>query len=512
MTGPPGLERNGGIWRRLKSGLSRASDRPRVMVQAIHFEQYQLSKKSWREWFGEDGSGIRLKQEIAGLLGPHRDVFVDSGGFQLLHRDKIDLSRWGLELTQEAIYRLQTKYGAQRIASLDAPLHPLMPLEEVRRSSETSLANIEWLVAHADQHDSAPTPYLVAHGRTAEELRSYLSSLEERVPKRWLRSSRFGIALGSQVPLAGDPTQVLSNAAEVLRWMDRSVDIDVPLHIFGIGDSLAGQAARDSGGRRVLSYDNSTYVQKAFRLQWFDLQKGAYRAFDPQGQLVCDCYGCTYLSSLGRTLVTDLLAAPAYTPAWDRGQKVTRSDLLASIAIHNLDTWRARSTIPPRVRIRKRLALNPASTSVPEYEFPLTGFEREGNDLLLLACSRHRPYRTSPSHRRVLNCLKRAGRLEKEHFDRVTLSGLHGPVHWDDEDKPAIMSYDFRVGNAISVNHAGGLRYRTGTVVKSLKRKYNRVVAFIRPGSYHRVFEPILTAHEVKVVTELPLLSRAFVD
>src|SRR5208283_3302641 len=124
MTGPPNLLRNGGIWKGIKSGLQAISRPPRLMVQALHFVPYDLSLAAWQEWFPTGRPRSRLARELETTFGRRRDVFVDSGGFQLFHSSKIDLSKWGLRLIREDISRIQLLYEPQRVASLDSPIPP----------------------------------------------------------------------------------------------------------------------------------------------------------------------------------------------------------------------------------------------------------------------------------------------------------------------------------------------------------------------------------------------------
>ena len=66
------------------------------MVQALHFTSYNLSQGAWDDWLARGGDSTRLAKELNLTFGRNRDLFIDSGGFQLLHADKIDLSPWGL--------------------------------------------------------------------------------------------------------------------------------------------------------------------------------------------------------------------------------------------------------------------------------------------------------------------------------------------------------------------------------------------------------------------------------
>src|ERR1700683_60379 len=82
MTGPPGLARNGGIWKKLKSRLRAVSRPARFMVQALHFTSYGLSDRAWNGWFDPWYGIPRIQAELNSTFGRDRDLFSDSGGFQ----------------------------------------------------------------------------------------------------------------------------------------------------------------------------------------------------------------------------------------------------------------------------------------------------------------------------------------------------------------------------------------------------------------------------------------------
>lgn len=516
LTGPPGLTRNGGIWKHLKRGLGGVLRPPRLMVQALHFVPYKLSPGAWEDWFPPNRRRNRLSTELVRSYGPRRDIFLDSGGFQLLYGDKIDLSRWGFDLEPESIFRLQTLYGPQRVASLDSPIPPSADAAMVNRLSTVSIRNAVWLAENSTTADSSPLPYLVVHGRTPDEVRSYLDQLETQLPRGWLRSREYGLALGSQVPLSGSPELVVSNIRAVLGWMEQHSSDDVPLHIFGVGDGILGQASRQiKGPARLLSYDNSTYVQKAFRLKIFDPSSSAYVDVDPTRTPECSCAACRVLTDLGSDAITEVLSSPPYAKHAFKGVSWNKSDLLALFALHNLRWWRTRlATRPHHYKVDFVQSEARASTRhTMGYRFPLPRFEPIARRLLMLPCSKWRPYSESRSQTKVSEYLASQRLHELEDYDRITLSGLYGPVHWMDERDPAILNYDFPLTQAVSDGHLRRLRVRTASVLSVIARRYDSSVAYLRTNEYARVFGPVLTSFGVRVtgeLSELPNLLRAY--
>lgn len=512
LTGPPGLTRNGGIWKKLKARLRTVCRPPRFMVQALHFTSYELSDRAWNGWFDPWYGLPRIQAELKLTFGEHYDLFSDSGGFQLLHASRIDLSRWGLEFDREDVLELQRKFAPTKLASLDAPLPPSTAGNELRRLTTFSLDNAVWLGSRdLGSRSGDPVPYLVVHGRNPSEIRRFLRRLGDRLEPRILRNGRYSLALGSQVPLAGSPTTVVANALTLLRWMDANCPGTARLHIFGVGDAIAGEVHRAGKPLRDISYDNSTYVQNAFRLRMFDPATDAYQPFNPNSLVACTCGACRELHGLGREFVVQVMSSPAYSPSYLDGFRVNRSDILALVALHNLSGWRRRVAImKPRSRgPRPSLVLSGTHPQREDYSFPLKSFEPVGSNLLLLPCSKFRPYGRSPSHRRVIGHLESNGFRSKADFDRITLSGFFGPVHWNDECLPPVMNYDFRLTPIIDAEHLRELRFRTASVLNVIQARYDSTVAYLHSPAYENAFGGVLrtfnvtVAHDVNEVTDV---------
>lgn len=512
LTGPPGLTRNGGVWKQLKSGLAKVSDNSSLMVQALHFVSYNLSKTSWASWFEPHAESTRLRQELRSVFGPSPDVFVDSGGFQLLHTDKIDLSRWGIRVDREDVLGLQLRYQPRKVSSLDFPIPPLASSFDLRRLSRKSLKNAVWLAENIRSYSTKAQPFLAVHGRRPDEVIAYAEKLEAQLPLGCLRHDEVGLALGSQVPLTRHPSSIVANVVALIRWMSEHTSEGTPLHVFGGGDGIVAGALSAHPNCRPLSYDNSTYIQNAFRLRVYNSQLLGYEEFVPGKLEGCGCAGCARLERLGQSLVSHILSSPPYTIVEDRGEKVSRSDVIGSIALHNLYTWRLRFREARRVQPSSGPAVErtPTVTRSAPYSFPLAGFHRRAPNLLLLACSRSKPYGASPSHLRVKRHLREHGFRESSEFDRITLSGLYGPVHWRDESDPRIVGYDFKLDSTVRESHRQFLRTRTGTVLGMLHRRYESIVAFLRPGTYRDVFGPIIEAHSANLVSDIHQICGSF--
>ena len=512
LTGPPGLKRNGGIWKTIKSSFNEIQSNPAFMVQALHFTTYGLSQGAWEDWGLNETGDSRLKWELSTTFGQTRDIFLDSGGFQLLYSDKIDLSKWGLKLSKESVLELQLKFNPSRIASLDSPLSPKLLDDQVLKLQHLSADNATWLMDNLESYSSNSRPYLAVHGRTPYEVENYLKLIEENIPSRALSSGYYGLALGSQVPLASNPDLIISNIHTVSKWMDRHSGEDIPLHIFGVGYSTVGTALKNLAVNRSLTYDNSTYAQSAFRLKIYDPSSGKYTKWSPGKKIECVCKACQKLSDIGEYDLSFIMSAPAYSNQYLLGRDINRSQVLAYIALHNMFHWNTRIEKAPAIVTKYRS--NPIIKGVKfsktkNYNFPLTGFKPTSPNLLILTCTDKRPYSKSPRQKRVINFLAKQGFTEGTHYDRITVSGLFGPVHWRDETLPAILSYDFEISPTTSQQHLLQLRFNLGTVLNVIRKRYDKMIGFLKPSTYVKTFGPVIRSFDgVLVEKEEDILSK----
>lgn len=112
----------------------------------------------------------------------------------------------------------------------------------------------------------------------------------------------------------------------------------------------------------------------------------------------------------------------------------------------------------------------------------------------MLPCTKWRPYGESVSHRRVKNYLAQCSLIDGRDYDRVTLSGMYGPVHWKDETHPAILSYDFPLSGPVHPEQLRRLKFKTAAVLGVISRKYDAIVAVLKPPAYAEVFGPVTEA------------------
>jgi hypothetical protein len=488
---------------------------PRIMVQAMHFTTYNLSQSAWEDWGFDGPHPGRLATELEKTFGTRRDVFLDSGGFQLLHSDKIDLSKWNLRVDREDILKLQLKYKPNQIASLDSPLPLNATVNVVRKLEKISIDNSKWLLEQFHDSEFSPRIYLAVHGRNPSEVTDYLLKMWKYIPESLLKGENYGLALGSQVPLTSTPGLISENIAVLLNWMDKKCSLDTPLHIFGVGDSVIGSTISGKVIKREISYDNSTYAQSAFRLKIFDPLTSIYRKWVPKDLPKCSCWACKNIEEFGETHMLEIMADPAYRPHTVDGTGVNRSDILAYIALHNAYWWEKRLKVAHKIikfntndliYEQRKLEQSPKL----DYVFPLRQFKPTAQHLLILPCTRRRPYSKSNTHIKVTKQMEQSGLREGKDYDKITISGLFGPVHWKDETLPSIMGYDFRLELTTSQEHLHNVRFITGNVLNVIRKKYESMVGYLWPRVYYKTFGGLIKSFNGSLVDDIHDIPSKF--
>jgi len=509
LTGPPGLDRNGGIWKTIKKELIRITPQPNLMVQAMHFTTYNLSIKAWDGWFYSYNCKPFIQKELNRIFGDNYNLFIDSGGFQLLYKDFIDLSKWNMNISPEDIYNLQIKFNPTHIASLDYPIGNGISNDILKKRMKDSIKNgIEMLRIS----DNSIERYVVVHGRNENEIKTYLQMLYKELKKNKLLNENYFIALGSQVPLTNNPKQIQENIVSLMKISKENEIGNGKIHVFGIGDSIAGEIYRKCDTEVDFSYDNSTYVQQALRSRLYDPSLDNYSNYDPYMDYQCNCYACRKLKDYHNDgNLEKILHSPSYKRVLlEDGNYLIKSEFYGLLALHNLFWTKRRQNIKPKMRIT--LTRNNIYSTNEEYNFPLRGFKNKGDLLLLLQCSKTKPYFESTSHKRMKNILEKYGYFEGKDYDRITLSGLLGPVHWNDELNPIVMSYNFKLTNITSDKHYSILKYKTTMILNVINKKYDRIYAFLPNKNYQKSYQKILESFNIRVFTNYHDINSFFLS
>ena len=214
------------------------------------------------------------------------------------------------------------------------------------------------------------------------------------------------------------------------------------------------------------------------------------------------------MRNLGSDVVHTILVGPSYHDFELGDRRIFKSEILAFIALHNIATWRYRTQIDYRLRKQQNKAPSIELFSLNgrnyDYFFPLQQFRPMSPNLVIIQCTKKRPYHTSNLHRRILTVLRDKKLSEGSNFDRITLSGLYGPVHWKDEENPEILSYNFALNDPkISEMHINQLRLKTGYVLKVISKKYRKSAAVLTSNAYRKAFSPVLGKFDVPVLDNI---------
>lgn len=168
----------------------------------------------------------------------------------------------------------------------------------------------------------------------------------------------------------------------------------------------------------------------------------------------------------------------------------------------------------PEKAIHLRTDRRPHEFTVPEGYRPPAGKKV----LLLLACSKGKPYRTSTHQQQVLEGLQRSYSAPSlwEQVHKVTLSGLYGPVPEELEDAEPVTNYNFMLERG-DIDQAKEVANRLRSYLKSAlqKQAYEKVFAYIYFPAYREVVEKVfkeLGINEERIFPAVVGRGRTTVD
>lgn len=497
--------RGGGVWKDIlhghPRGLLRRDPPLPLMTSALHFLDFRVSPPALRRWrekplrqhyaFSEDG---RPPPRWAG------ELFVDSGGFALILDPDLDLSPYGIPSRRlaEGILQLQLDLGADRIASLDWPIPPGLAPEEARRRMRRTLeaaVRTGWALAELPPH-RRPRWMVPIHGPSPEAAADFARSVLQRLEAEGLLPLVSGLAVGSMVPRRrnGWVGEILA----FVRAVRRAAPDGMPLHVFGMTGSIIPFLLREG----ATSFDSAGYIQNARHLQYVDPETRRLRTLQElaeERRYPCDCPICQ-----GRDPRADWAVLRGKRP----GRK---SAVYAALALHNLEmdlllfrealeALRAGSLdaflqdLPrrfptlrwPEVDRKAPKGFPIVRPHTPD-DFDLRKREwrpAPGKEILLiLPCSKEKPYTASRSFRRLWKKVEEELRGQEKRIQVVFLSGLYGPVPLEMAEEEAVTTYDFRLHPA----DAEGIARAAGRLEAMLHRVgsgFRGMAAFMPSPAY----------------------------
>ncbi|WP_448605233.1 DUF5591 domain-containing protein, partial [Thermoflexus hugenholtzii] len=252
-------------------------------------------------------------------------------------------------------------------------------------------------------------------------------------------------------------------AAEILafvRAVRRALPEGMRLHVFGMTGSILPFLMAEGAD----SFDAASYVQNARHLVFLD---PASRRGIPLAEMEkLKRYPCACPVCAGRSPREDWAILQERRP----GRK---SAVYAALALHNLEmdlmlfaeaaeAWRSGvlaaflADLPRRFPTLRWPKAGASSRSVfpairphapDDYDLRHRPWQPspEKEILLLLPCSREKPYTASRSFRRIWQAVERALGEEARRVQVVFVSGLYGPVPLEEAGEEAVVSYDFRL-------------------------------------------------------------------
>lgn len=567
-----GTPRGGGVWKYILQANSNGLMRRNlpVMSQVLHFCDFipkrRASIEKWRK------AGIRERYNEEHKLNYTAPIFFDSGGFQLLHRDSLDLSMHGLPpITPQDGFRtivdLQREFGhssnSNITATLDYPLPPGLVQSEVDSRVERSIDNAVQTVRYLkEQSDYQPLTYIAIHGYDGESIKAYVKEVFSQLKREHIDDYPIGLAVGSLVPLRG--AKKYSTIVELLQSLQKSIPKQlrsiIPLHTFGITGNLIPILAYLG----IDSFDSSTYIQEARGLIYVDPQTGHGRSVLELEKWNCDCDICSDFykepSLALREMQTGLTTETQPGKTLENGKY--KSEYYGYIALHNLEMGfriveETRKAIKgdylqdylikhlekfPRVRpaldaiaikdhkLRSKLSRvavslsQPAKVISPDSERKVSlkytprsfnilvgnrSLRTDKEILLIIPCSGGKPYSTSRSHQFITQRLSSGLNGSCSTIQKVTLSGLYGPVPEEYESRPAVCEYDFQLDH-LDVKQINMLIDRTLKFLKKYGDQYRKgCVAYATSRAYRTVLEEVANQDaRLKVLPTKPSRRR----
>ncbi|MFN6567466.1 tRNA-guanine transglycosylase [Dendronalium sp. ChiSLP03b] len=550
--------KGGGLWKyilQMDQSNSLLRRNLPVLSQVLHFLDFIPNKKnslaSWRKL----GIKRRYSEEVFPPVKYTAPLFLDSGGFKLLWNNSIDLSAYGLSMEDgqgfQSILKLQQNFGGDIIATLDYPLPPKLAALEAKERMNKSLDNaISAALSLQKPSQWKPFLYVAAHGQDRDNMSNYVKQVFDNFQREDLREYPFGLAVGSLVPLRGSNKN--TRIIELIRGLQESIPENrqniTPIHVFGITGSLIPILAYFG----VDSFDSSSYVQETRSLSYINPETMKPQPVLEMEELTCDCRICqkANLEDIQNALISEVSGQPVHNGHY-------KSKYYADIALHNLEmdfriVDKTREAIKadclqeylieytkkfPNLQpvmdaiatedIELKIRLSRTLISVPKkQEFnnneqvislkykpddfnimnngyaPLSG----KHIMLIIPCSAEKPYSNSRSHRFITKRIEKVLGDVTTSIDKVTLSGLYGPVPEKYEAHEAVMRYDFLLDPLDKAQ----ISLVTERLVNYLKRHshyYHACIGYATSKAYRTVLEQ--AAQEVSYLQVLPVKPKS---
>jgi tRNA-guanine family transglycosylase len=544
MTGPPGFGRNGAAYKYIKRQMCLDWKFSHFMTEILHFTEYMGTKtslnrwlaKSFQEWMDEMmcGDGDQGHDfDYSRHEKPYEACFfLDSGGFKLLSNRDFNIDKYGYSTTPMDILELQTKMGGDIIASLDYPLAPVeyetQALHELQERSIQNGIKLLQMISNEKSDKMKPLVLLAVHGIDYESTRTYMERLLAKIDNSECKYTSFGFGIGSLVPRRAKRdlcVSIVKGMKDAINEHRNGFYSNRLVHAFGMSGDLVptlaflGVDTFDSnsflqGGK------NLRYVLPDFRMHSATRESRTLNEVNEKVLIHCNCRACQkYLNLLQPFKILTQLDRDKRHKLEGVDREIIKSEVYTFLSLHNLEVelrefekikyhisnnnlheyvlqyaestntrsalmqayGAATGTIVEREKGRKvSLELTRESFAIPETYKPSKNVEI----LLLLPCTRDKPYKKSRSHEAVRASLHKDSRI---HI--VTISGLYGLVPEEFEEEPEIMSYDYML---------------TGEAKDQMDFVVDRIFSFLRfHGNHYRQIFAYVTVKAYRQVAKL---------
>jgi len=557
ITGVPGLERNGASWKIIKKEFFQKRRMSHFLTHAMHFVDYSISPACLARW---------REKTIKGWLDEWLNdedyypcMFADSGGFKLLYNQGFDLDRFDFDATAEDIFHLQMDYGADMVISLDYPLPPNLIYEEALKRMDMSIKNGLKLLTmlqegkYCDKVQKSPLAFIAVHGQDYTMIKNYTLKLMSSIDESEIEFRHIGFAIGSLVPMRSDYRHIIDmmkGVAGAIREYEDPKYFDAPIHVLGVSGDLMPVLSYLG----VDSFDCSTYVQYAGNLNYMNPVTWQSKKFYELEELSCDCQICREWSKYDINRVKEILASPPGKYYDLAGETIIKSAIYAFIAIHNWEIYEKEARLiresieadaliehliefaegHPRTKKvlsyladidakvgqrlgRTQFLFEPSTLYQPRrrrrsisleytpahFKFPEDDkIPAEKEILLLIPCSSEKPYSASRSHKTVMKTLENDSRI-----DKVTVSGMYGPVPQKYENRKEILSYDYML-TSNNKKRKQLIVERLSKLLQIYGHHYKEIIGYATTKAYREVIEKAIKQYGRGIVLPSQLAYR----
>lgn len=130
-----------------------------------------------------------------------------------------------------------------------------------------------------------------------------------------------------------------------------------------------------------------------------------------------------------------------------------------------------------------------------------TGYRPSGEIALFLPCTPEKPYSASKTHRRVMGKLNASLAGKAQLIEKITLSGLYGPVPQSMENLDPVLRYDYRLRTYDIFNPQKKLvAERLSAFLEMHGRSFRRIIFYSTKEPYRGIFEAAAKAFPASIL------------